>query len=161
MKVEIKLAAHLRRLIVLIAISMISLTYLTASGGSSLRVADAYVINHSSGVDSANLPPSVYRGIYTYAFETSSFRPCGSNERWWVSPSREVVRDLRARVPLESNNNRSRARRYSVYVEWRGEVSERGRYGHLGAYVRLLRPTEVLDARVERPADCHAASTSE
>ena len=139
-------AIRRKRIIALIAISLVS----AASSCSS--VSNRSSINTNSGGPASG----VYRGFYISGFERSGFQPCGSDEVWWVIPPPEVASAMQARVPPagNSNNEPRRLQGYSAYVEWRGEVSRQGRYGHLGAYAREIRPTELLDARSAPPEDC-------
>lgn len=74
--------------------------------------------------------PTLYRGHYTFGFEVSEFRPCGSDERWWVTNG-----DWREKLNNPQYNEH--------YLEVEGVVSERGRYGHRGAYDRELEIREL------------------
>ena len=71
-----------------------------------------------------------YHGHYTFHREVSSFKPCGSDEQWWVDRGSETLRKHLTwpdgRVDGE------------LYVEVVGIVSKRGSFGHLGAYDREL-----------------------
>ena len=86
-----------------------------------------------------------YMGFYAQGFEVDGFRPCGSDESWWVTEGAELrtrYRELTTRQYEE------------VYVELRGQVGPRGRYGHLGAYTRELSVDEVITIRPIHPGDC-------
>ena len=87
-------------------------------------------------------PDNSYHGHYTYGFEVSSFMPCGSSERWWVSAE---TRGLRTQLGERAG---------TVYAEVRGEISKRGSYGHLGAYSRELTVLEVVTTRLPGDKDC-------
>jgi hypothetical protein len=42
----------------------------------------------------------------------------------------------------------------TVYVRWRGALSDAGQYGHMGLYARQFSPAAVLDVRPAAPRDC-------
>jgi len=97
----------------------------------------------------SNVPePSngVYRGRYVKRFEVSSFQPCGSSKQWWVVGR---VDPLIAAVTSAGGFVGGTA-----YVELRGRVTPRGRYGHLGGYSREFTVERVLLARAPRGTDC-------
>jgi len=99
-----------------------------------------------AGCTSSHEPASpssgVFRGRYKRDFEVSSFTPCDSSERWWVSG--EV---LPLRAPLGEKTG-------TVYAEVRGDLSSKGSYGHLGAYSRELVVREVVTTRLPSDKDC-------
>jgi len=90
-------------------------------------------------------PDGVYRGRYIKQFEVSSFQPCGSSEKWWVTGRVE---------PLIARLTSGGFVGGGAYVELRGRVSSRGRYGHLGAYSREFAVEQVLLVRPHRSSDC-------
>jgi hypothetical protein len=93
-----------------------------------------------------------FRGQFVWAFEASAFTPCGGTEAWWVSfASEAVAQEVSARVPWPIELG---APVQPVYVEWRAERSGRGEYGHMGAYGREIRVTEVLEVRTWTPESC-------
>jgi hypothetical protein len=99
------------------------------------------------GTGSVPVPPDgIYRGIYEKGFEVSSFEPCGSSERWWVTGR---VQQLIAAVTSHRGLVGG-----TVYVELRGRVGSRGRHGHLGGYPREFIVDRVLLARRSRDTDC-------
>ena len=75
--------------------------------------------------------PAIYEGYFEFRREVSEFRPCHSDERWWVQHGGEVHQQMQA--PEYPGH----------HVEFEGVVSERGEYGHLGAYERELEVREV------------------
>lgn len=100
----------------------------------------------------ADSPRRVYRGIYVQSFEVSSFTPCGSGERWWLTfGSRAASRDFDRRVGGDDKASRWGMQ---TYVEWEGTPGARGRFGHLGAYPREFTVTRVVQARPATDADC-------
>lgn len=94
-----------------------------------------------------------FRGRFTSGFETSSFIPCGKNERWWVSGNTQgFANALAAQRPPGVA-----APAYpwgSVYARVRARVSWKGRYGHMGGYVREMDVLEVIEAGATPPSDC-------
>ena len=104
--------------------------------------------------------PRVYRGWYTATgSELSGFQPCGTHEVWSAAVSPEVKKVLYARVPPPEHFAESYGdnRHYWVYVEWRGELSGKGHYGHTVGLERQLTVTEaaqVVDVRAAAPEGC-------
>jgi hypothetical protein len=90
---------------------------------------------------------ATHRGHFSYGFETSAFRPCNSDEVWWVTGEG-------ANALIEQYGNAAPADYEEVYAEVRGQVSEPGSYGHLGAYQRELSVTEVVEVRAKGEEDC-------
>lgn len=91
----------------------------------------------------------LYRGHFTTGFEVSDFRRCGSQESWWVGGNMGPVSRFVSTLPEMERRGYP-----TLYVEWRGEVSAPGSYGHLGRYPREIRVDTVLEVRREGPADC-------
>ena len=74
-------------------------------------------------------------GHYSQGFEVDAFRPCGSDEKWWVTEGTELRSRYAALSPKQYEE---------VYVEIRGHAGPVGKYGHLGAYARELAVGEVI-----------------
>lgn len=103
----------------------------------------------------------VVSGYYTVDWEQQSFRPCRRAPRaltdqgsWWVSnpgPMMDVYRDL---VDGEYG---------TIFVTVRVDLTEPGRFGHLGGYSRAMAVVELLDARrpSERRDDCDRTRETE
>jgi hypothetical protein len=88
---------------------------------------------------------STYAGLYAQGFETMAFRPCDREASWWVAETG----DLSARY------HEVAARAYDpVYAVVKGTVGPEGHYGHMGAYTRELRVTEVVEVRRPSPGEC-------
>ena len=87
----------------------------------------------------------VLAGHYSQGFEVDAFRPCGSEESWWVTQGAELRSRYQALSPRQYQE---------VYVELRGDAGPRGQYGHLGAYTRELAAREVIEIRPAAEADC-------
>jgi hypothetical protein len=98
-------------------------------------------------------PPSgVYLGYYTYGYEVSSFVPVGSRETWWLSGvtpcQEELLREQRqSAAGLHANP--------TIYVEVRGALTSKGKYGHLGNYSRELEVQQALACRRLWPDERH------
>jgi hypothetical protein len=84
-------------------------------------------------------------GHYSQGFEVDAFRPCGSEERWWVTEGEELRARYRALAPGQYQE---------VYVELKGHTGPTGKYGHLGAYTRELSAGEVIEIRPSTDRDC-------
>ena len=103
----------------------------------------------------------VVSGYYTIAWEEQSFRPCrtlpwpvGDHGVWWVSnpgPMMGAYRDL-----VEGDWG-------TIFVTVRVDLSEPGRWGHLGGYSRSIAVLELLDARrpSEKRDDCSRSRQTE
>jgi hypothetical protein len=84
-------------------------------------------------------------GLLTFGFETSSLVPCGHQDAWWVVASDELMQRYAAlQIPPGQ----------SAYARLRGDRSDRGQYGHLGAYRYELEVTQVITLRPVQAADC-------
>lgn len=93
--------------------------------------------------------PKNYVGTFTSGFEVIAFKPCNSDEVWWVNGERVPMADLYARYATLTK------RMEPVHVQLRGLISERGAYGHMGGYAREFYVQEVLEVRAVQPDDCH------
>lgn len=102
----------------------------------------------------------VVSGYYTVGWEEQSFKACGArssvgdNGVWWVSnpgPMMGAYRDL-----VEGDWG-------TIFVTVRMDLTERGRWGHLGGYSRSVAVVELIDAR--RPSrerdDCSRVRETE
>jgi hypothetical protein len=88
------------------------------------------------GKDTAPWPQEgVFAGYYRNGFEISDFRPAGTNERWWLSGGGNPHSLLNCH------------RTNPCYLVVRGQLSGLGPRGHLDAYKRELRVTEVIEQR--------------
>ncbi len=92
--------------------------------------------------------PQEYAGSFSYGFEVVAFKPCGTDEVWWVNGEPAAMTDLRARYAALTKTMQP------VYVRARGLISERGTYGHLGGYQREFYLQDVLEVRVKQSGDC-------
>jgi len=97
-------------------------------------------------------PELSFRGVYTLGFERSEFVPCrGAKDRWWVTGAPTPVQ---GRPDLFAPYRKPGVLGFTVYVEWRGKASAKGRYGHMGAYSREMNVTQVRAVSGVVPADC-------
>ena len=92
--------------------------------------------------------PKDYTGSFTYGFEVVSFKPCNSDEVWWLNGDAAPLTELRTRYEALTR------KMGSVHVQLRGLISERGIYGHMSGYQREFYVQEVLDVRDIQPGDC-------
>ena len=89
--------------------------------------------------------PEVYSGHYTVDWEVQAFRACGGDAWWVANPGpllgrwREVVGD---------------AEYGTIFVTVRADVTDPGRFGHLGRYRRAMAVREVIEARPAADGDC-------
>ena len=108
------------------------------------------------------LEAGVYEGFYVSAFERSEFRPCHSNEEWWVTPVPPLASDMETlygslikptrEIIGEAKVGRIPPRK--VFVRLHGTPSEPGAYGHLGSYEREFYLDRIVDVRRARGGDC-------
>ncbi len=92
--------------------------------------------------------PKDYAGTFRYGFEVIAFKPCNSDEVWWLNGEGAVMTELRTRYEGLTKKMEP------VYVQLRGLISERGIYGHMGGYQREFYLQDVLDIRAIQPGDC-------
>ena len=84
-------------------------------------------------------------GIYKSGFETRSFTPCDSKERWWL-PDPDI-----------SNRYHERnAAKPAVYwqIRIKARISPEGRYGHANSYIRCVTEVELLTALETQTNEC-------
>jgi hypothetical protein len=96
--------------------------------------------------DSTGLADEQFAGYYSQGFELDAFRPCGSEEKWWVTEGTELRTRYAALSPKQYEE---------VYVEIRGHAGPTGSYGHLGAYTRELEAGEVIAIGPAAERSCH------
>ena len=107
---------------------------------------------------SASSPATiVVAGSYKAAFEVSSFKPCASNELWWVDfdSTTGLGRTVLPRLAMLDGKPDSILSSAITFARFRGDTTPRGRYGHLGSYERRFHVLEVLDLRPPGPTDCN------
>ena len=77
-------------------------------------------------------------GVWSHGFEVSAFRPADADgEEWWISP-------LGDGSWSDVGLDKVRLRDKQLRVRIAGYVSPKGRYGHLGAYVRAVLVTSAV-----------------
>ena len=104
------------------------------------------------GAAGRGMEPQRLTGHYTVQWEEQSFRPCGSNEKWWVSDPGPLLPRYRELVKGDYG---------TVFVTVRAEVTGRGHFGHLGMFPRATAVREVIDARPAAEGDCRRRSDVE
>lgn len=82
--------------------------------------------------------PIEREGVWSHGFEVSAFRPADAGgEEWWISP-------LGDGSWSDIGLDKARLRDKHLRVRITGYVSPKGRYGHLGAYVRAVHVTSAV-----------------
>jgi len=84
-----------------------------------------------------------YAGLYHFGFERSEFRFLGGREHWWLTGD---IEDVTSRMARPSANQPAELRS-PVFLVVEGELSEPGRFGHMGGYRRELRVLKVLETK--------------
>lgn len=90
-----------------------------------------------------------YTGVYAEGLETMTFQPDGQDQPWAVAGG-DGVYVLQAAAPLVPSTEGQPRPPFRVRATIRGELSNPGRYGHLGLFSREITITEVIEAA---PAD--------
>lgn len=98
-------------------------------------------------LSAASGPERVVSGYYTVDWEVQSFRPCGGGGPWWVSDPGPLMQAYRELVEEEYG---------TIFVTVRVDLTDEGRFGHLGAYRRAMAVRELFEARAPSPErdDC-------
>jgi hypothetical protein len=84
-------------------------------------------------------------GHFTWGWELNDLSPCDIAETWWVEGPESFFVEY-GRVASSGE--------ITVFVRVRGEKSERGAWGHLGASDRRFRVTELIEMRPASDQDC-------
>jgi len=92
--------------------------------------------------------PKDYAGTFRYGFEVISFKPCNSDEVWWLNGDAAPMIELRTRYEALTKKMEP------IHVQLRGLSSERGIYGHMGGYQREFYLQDVLEVRAIQAGDC-------
>ena len=86
-----------------------------------------------------------YKGLYVSAFERSDYMPCNSDEHWWLQGS--VYSTIEKFI--KDNSLRSGDGDWNpnvpVYIEVVGSKSNKGKWGHMGAYQYELNATDLIE----------------
>jgi hypothetical protein len=108
-----------------------------------------------------------FRGVYSMGPDLSAFRPCGSEEDWYVAPSPAspglelqrrtvVIQDaappggMRTKAPPGADAGGF----HRAYVELHGDTVALTGGPEVGRYTRELRPTRVLVVRHPLRTEC-------
>lgn len=89
----------------------------------------------------------IIKGYYTYGFENHGFIPCNREEYWWVSHDRNA---LEIYEPLAAEENQL------IYMELKANLSDYGRFGHMGMSNREIEVVKVISAKTEKESGCEA-----
>ena len=81
----------------------------------------------------------IVSGYYTVGWEVQAFSPCGARGPWWVNDPGPMMRAYRDLVEGEWG---------TIFVTVRAELTEEGRWGHMGGYRRGMAVRELIEARV-------------
>ena len=93
-----------------------------------------------------------FRGHYSWGHEVRSFRPCGSDQAFWVVGDAAVLEPLREKAASVSQ---AQGRPYvPIYVEASGVVEGKATDGFAADYDGVYRFTAVQVADSSSPADC-------
>lgn len=82
-----------------------------------------------------------YAGYYVSSFERSLFKPATSSERWWLAGSYSCPNTNIDLLPAGGGATEP------VFLVVNGQLSAKGKHGHMGAYDRLLEVTETVSCR--------------
>ena len=118
---------------------------------NKLRTAAALLLALGTSAASPRGETVLVTGHYRISWEEQSFTPCEGVERWWVSDPGPLMKRYREVVPDRNWG--------TVYATVRVELTDRGMYGHLGAYPRAAAVREVREARAPRQDDCRERVT--
>lgn len=91
----------------------------------------------------------IYRGEYVWGAEVHSFRPCASEEAFWVSASSWVIGPVR-----EFYESETEVAYTPIYIEFRGHLLDETTEGFAASYAGLIRISEVLRVSAEVPQEC-------
>lgn len=110
------------------------------------RIAAALLLALGTSASAPRGDVALVTGHYRISWEEQSFTPCEGRERWWVSDPGPMMKRYRELVPDRSWG--------TVYATVRVELTDRGMFGHMGAYPRAAAIREVTEARAPREDDC-------
>ena len=110
-----------------------------------VRAVPAFAAVALLGAGARGMEPQRLTGHYTVQWEEQSFQPCGSSEKWWVSDPGPLMARYRELVKGDYG---------TVFVTIRADVTDRGRFGHLGMFPRAAAVREVVRAAPADEGDC-------
>ncbi len=89
----------------------------------------------------------VFKGVYVWGAEVSSFTPCGSEVDYWVRYSKMQ--------PMSERYEKVVTQPYQpVFVRLRGSISEEPRTGFVADYDGILYVSEVFAFELSVPEGC-------
>ena len=94
-----------------------------------------------------------FSGLFRQGFEQSDFYPDAGGGPWWFTDEGDLWSQIE---PFASGTGRGVA--VVVRMEVEGQVSAKGRHGHLGAYDRELIATRIVSLAAASEAEFEAAA---
>ena len=91
-----------------------------------------------------------YGGEYVWGPEVHTFRPCGSDETYWVSASSWTIAPVREFYEAETD-----AAYAPIYIRFRGHLLDETVGGFAVSYSGLIRISEVHGMNKSVPEECH------
>ncbi|WP_269520642.1 hypothetical protein [Alteromonas sp. BMJM2] len=94
--------------------------------------------------------PSRMQGVVYLGFESRFFKPCGSEESWWIAIDESSFIN---RLFYEFNEKTKGTRKngvFEIYLDADINISNRGRFGHLGMSdreVEIIQIHEIIDTK--------------
>lgn len=95
-----------------------------------------------------------YSGLFRQGFEQADFYPDTGGGPWWVTWETEGIAEKFGEFWTGDGRGRSGVMRVTVA----GELSAEGQHGHLGAYKRELKVTEIKDIKAATEEEFSAAA---
>ncbi len=113
-------------------------------------------LDSSIVVDSDVIPidknPIIFKGLYTFGNEVSSFQDCGESQKiYWVNDSIAILRNQYEKTNLFPSYPYE-----SVYAEVRGYLSGKSKLGYASEYENVLVVTEIIKVEAKNfRTDCY------
>jgi len=93
-----------------------------------------------------SIPSDSIKGVFSSGFESSSFIPCNSNERWWTNGGNSQLFSIYGGIASDAEP--------FVFIQVEGDVSDIGLFGHLGLYDREINITQLFQMKKFQDGDC-------
>jgi hypothetical protein len=93
-----------------------------------------------------------WEGLLNYVADTAVFRPCSPRETWWAKGKRytDIGDEIKKRHAEIADSPYD-----TIYARFRGHINKnKGQYGPLGTYHRVLYVSEIIEIRERRSDDC-------
>jgi uncharacterized membrane protein len=100
----------------------------------------------------ADTTPIIYKGLYTFGNEVSTFQDCNDRQKvYWVNDSLSSLRK-----PYENANKTPSYPYESVYAEVKGYLTGKSKMGYAGDYENVLVITDVIKVETKNfRTDCY------